>query len=378
MPRPRLENEGFSPERAPLPLDGGPLGELPPFPLDALPDALLKAAQEIARFDRVPVESPATIALSMMATAIGKQAEVEERAGLVHHPALFFALVAPSGERKTPPFKKLQTPFIQHIDEGRSGYECSKAGIEANNAIVQARIKKLTKDGERADSEAERRDYARQIAGLKQDIKPLPPDPRLFTNDYTEQVLFRLMESHGGEYALQSSEGRPVFDAILGKYSGEGRTGDAIILSGISGDTITRDRIGSAEAGPEHGLIVSPCLNVCVMVQPDKYLQTARHPSLRASGALARIFPVWLPSLVGSRLEASGEEGLRESELSDYCHAVKRLLLAKAGCAEPHRARLSPEAAEGRRLFHNEVERGMAEAGEYTDMRDIASKAARW
>nr|VFJ42640.1 MAG: Protein of unknown function (DUF3987) [Candidatus Kentron sp. FM]VFJ43366.1 MAG: Protein of unknown function (DUF3987) [Candidatus Kentron sp. FM]VFK05515.1 MAG: Protein of unknown function (DUF3987) [Candidatus Kentron sp. FM] len=41
----------------------------------------------------------------------------------------------------------------------------------------------------------------------------------------------------------------------------------------------------------------------------------------------------------------------------------------------PHLVRLSPEAAEARRLFHNRVEMQMADGQEYQDARDIASKA---
>ena len=35
----------------------------------------------------------------------------------------------------------------------------------------------------------------------------------------------------------------------MGKYSGDKRTGDALYLAGISGDTITRDRVGGDVSG---------------------------------------------------------------------------------------------------------------------------------
>lgn len=360
--------------QAPISLESDPLSDRPDFPLAALPDALRLAGLEIARFDKVPVASPATIALSMIATAIGKLAIIEEREGLELYAALFFAIIAGSGERKSPPFKKLQGPFIRHVEDTMGDFERELGEVEAHNAVVKARINRLTKDAEKAETQAERLDLARQIANLRQEMRPPPRNPRRFTSDYTEQVLFRMMEAHGGEYSIQSGEGRPVFDAILGKYSGDGKTGDGIILAGISGDTITRDRIGSADTGgAEHRVILHPCLNVCVMVQPDKYLQAARHPNLRASGALARIFPVWLPSLVGSRLEEENEAGLNASALAGY-NAIITKLLAKQRDT-PHRVTLSPEAAEHRRQFHNQIERMMVDGGEFADVRDIASKA---
>ncbi|WP_194269900.1 YfjI family protein [Candidatus Methylospira mobilis] len=358
----------------PIPLQSDPLKLLPEYPFQALPESLAKAAEEIARFDKVPPESPASIALSMVATAIGKNAVVVERDGLDHFPALFFTLIAASGERKSPPFKKLQYPFIQYIEQQAEAYQFAKDEAEAINAVVESRIRKLTKEAEKSETALERQDIARQIANIKTEKAPLPLHPRKFTSDYTEQVLFRLMEHNNGEYSIQSGEGRPVIDSILGKYSGDGKTGDGVILAGISGDTITRDRIGSAETGgQESGVILNPCLNVCVMVQPDKYQQAARHPSLRASGALARIFPVWLPCLVGTRLEEKDEPDLSRAALGQYNVLIMQLLNTQRD--EPHRATLSPEAAELRRQYHNSIEIMMAAGGDYDDVRDIASKA---
>ena len=358
----------------PIPLGRDPLTDLSPFPLTALPDAIRQAAEEVARFDKVPVESPATIALSMLATAIGKNAIIEERPGLDHFPALFFALIANSGERKSPPFKKMQAPFVRYVQDHAESHQLSLCEVQAWNDAIHARIRRLNKDAEKADDFISRKDIARQVANLKSELKALPMEPRRFTSNTTEEVLFKRMEEHGGQYSVQSGEGRPVFDAILGKYSGHDRTGDGIYLAGISGDTITRDRIGSVDTGgQEAGVILHPCLNVCVMIQPDKYLQLARHPSLRASGALARIMPVWLPSKVGTRLESKDEPGLNTRAMRPYDQMITSLLDTIRD--EPHRVTLSHHAAELRREHHNEIETKMKKEGEYADVQDIASKA---
>ena len=140
-------------------------------------------------------------------------------------------------------------------------------------------------------SDYERHEFMDKMAQEECKRTKVPPHPRMFTSDATEERLFQRMHIRNGEYAVLSGEGRPVFDSIMRKHSGKQRTGDAIYLAGTSGDTITRDRVGN-EKGPEDRMIVNPCLNVCVMVQPDKYLEAARHPTLRESGALARIWPV--------------------------------------------------------------------------------------
>jgi hypothetical protein len=363
----------------PLPPRGG-TDSAAEYPLERLPPAIRKAAAEVARFAFVPVASPAVAGAAITALAIGKKAMVEERCGLRHHAALFFALIAATGERKSPVFRDMTRPLEQWIAQQKPGYESQRREAQANNEVIEARIawlKNQVKRREQKEEELEK--IKRDIARLLAQIRPEPAHPRMFTSDTTEQRLFQKMEQHNGAYAVLSGEGRPVFDAIMGKYSGEGRTGDAIYLAGITGDTITRDRVGS-EHGPEEKAIVRPCLNVCVMVQPDKYLEAAAHASLRASGALARIWPVWLPSLVGYRLESADEPDLDNSLLADYEALILKLLSAPLklddhGQPFAHVATLSREAAHARREYHNVIELMLRDGGDLADTRDIASKA---
>jgi len=367
------EHEPIDKAREPIPLTSNPLDGLPNFPINALPAALQSAAREIARFSKTPLESAGTIALSMAATAIGKKARIAERPGLEHWPALFFSLIANSGERKSPPFKLLQRPFTDFILSKHEAHQEAKARHDASKKVVAARRAKLAKDAENAASAEERRRIADDMAVLEREKEPSPRPLRRFTTDATEPSLFRMMDESGGEGAIHSGEGRPVYDGIMGKYAGDGRTGDSMVLAGISGDTITRDRIGQADAGGEERReILSPCLNVCVMIQPDKHLQLASHPGLRTSGAIARIFPVWLPSLVGTRFEEPGEAGLDETALEGYTAALGFLL--NATVAVPHTVRLGEAATEARRLLHNDVEGHTGAGGDYEDVRDIASK----
>ncbi|MBF0165078.1 MAG: DUF3987 domain-containing protein [Magnetococcales bacterium] len=350
-----------------------------PYPLEALPEVLRHTADEVARFVKVPVASPAVIGLSVAALAIGKKARIQERPGLYHHPAMFHSLIAASGERKSPPFKIMTRPLEVWIEGALDAYYQRVAEATTNNQVLDTVLQALKKQATRPNmTEEEQQAFIRQMA--KEECKRItvPPHPRMFTSDATEERLFQRMHIRGGEYAVLSGEGRPVFDAIMGKYSGKERTGDAIYLAGISGDTITRDRVGN-ENGPEDRMIINPCLNVCVMVQPDKYLEAARHPSLRASGALARIWPVWLPSLVGTRLEEMNEFGLNEFLIQPYEEIILGLLNTKMpekeGKPTCHLVKLSPEARESRRQWHNVVETQMAEGRDLEDVRDIASKA---
>ena len=297
------KSQPYSDWPIPVLIDTG-LPESVEYPLDALPVCLQKAAREVERFTKVPVAAPATIGLSMAATAIGKKVSVCERIGLDHYPALFYALVADSGERKTPAFKLMMKVMEDYVIKATEIYEQESREVMASNGVIHAIIKKLRNTAKADGANLDK--VIRDMKKVEAKLEPEPVHPRRHTTDATEQRLFQKMHERDGEFAVLSSEGRPVIDSIMGKYSGNGLTGDAIYLAGISGDEITRDRVGGDD-GPEDRVIYKPCLNVCIMVQPDKYMEAARHPSLRSSGALARIWVVKLPSLVGHRFEEENE-----------------------------------------------------------------------
>ena len=362
------------PEPQPIP-PRGDIGEAAPFPLTLLPPALQSAVREVARFNKVPEASPALVGIGTLATAIGKRALVVEREGLVHHPALFLVGIAGSGERKSPAFRAMTQPLEQWALDAEPDWEVAARRARARNAAVDSEIARLKR---RKDADLE--ETAKQIEQLDAERLVVPPVPRLFSTDCTEERVFQMLHERHGAFAVMSGEGRPVFDAILGKYSGDGRTGDAVYLAGISGDTISRDRVGGGDGGPEERVIRRPCLNVCVMVQPDKYLEVAAHPALRASGALARIWPAWLPSMVGRQHERLGEPGLHADRLAPYSALVLTVLAHvpdqdRHGRPIPHQAQLSLDAKEARVDLHNELQDRMGDNGDLADMRDVAAKA---
>lgn len=351
------------------------------YPIHVLPEALRQAALEVARFVKVPVASPAVIGLSVAAIAIGKKARIEERPGLYHHPSLFHVLVAESGERKSPPFKIMTSPLETWVEMKSDLYQRDLAKAQAERSVIEgliANLKRRASDPKTGDDE--RTSLIRRMAEEAMKQPNVPPSLRTFTTDTTEERLFQKLHDHDGAYAVLSGEGRPVLDAVMGKYSGKNRTGDAVYLAGTSGDTITRDRVGN-ENGPEDRAIINPCLNVCIMVQPDKYLEVATHPSLRASGALARIWSVRPPSLVGTRIEEADEPGLDEAALHSYQQIILHLLSAPmpeyldTGKPMPHLVRLSREVQEARREWHNIIERMMGPGESLEDVRDLAAKA---
>lgn len=120
----------------------------------------------------------------------------------------------------------------------------------------------------------------------------------------TEQYFVRELAQRGGEHGFLSKDGCDVFDLIGGKH-GDGYTGDAVCLEGITGDTITRGWIGK-EKNSKDLCIYEFCLNVCVMVRPEKFGQLVNRRELQDFGLVSRIVTVAPPSKVGSSNRSAG------------------------------------------------------------------------
>lgn len=354
------------------------------FPTESVPKALRDAAMEVSRFTKTDEVAAFTIGFSVLATAVGKKAKVVEREGLHHYPAMFFICIADSGERKSAVFRPMEAQLSKFEKDKQAAHKADFAKAQSYNFMLDTQIDALKKQGKKQDSKdasaSETLDaLAEQIGLLEAQKRLLPPSPKLYDTDATEQYLVKQLHRRGGAFAVLTPEGRPLIDHLLGKYSGgDGMTGDGVYLAGISGDRITRGRVGD-ESGGDDFVIFDPCLNVCAMVQPDKYKQMAGHQALKDSGLVARIWPARLKPMIGQQTEHEGELGLQEALMNPYWALVDDVLHHEpkkdgAGHIIPHRAVLNREASELRRQFHNNLQGQMKEGGELSDVRSIAAK----
>ena len=345
--------------------------ELPQFPLDALPTPLRRGVDEIARFSKVAPEGPAVAFLAAIAGAAGKGILIEEKPGLCHHPALFFLCVAEPSERKSTLLGPVREILDSRFTEARSKHQQRFADASWRNEVRTRKLEGIRKTAKRDADPAE---LAREAAKLQNDMEPVPPAIPLLVDDCTSQFLVRYMADHGEEAFLLSPEGRNTLDQILGRYTKNSFTDEAVYLNGISGDPIGRGRVGSNPAQPyEHVNLSKPCLNVCIFVQPDKWRSLLENGAMRDSGLVSRIAIVRMPRMAGKRIEGPNERPFDEAELEPFRAVVDHIIQGRELFSEPTTIRLSPEATEARRLFHNEIEEGIS--GELADHADIAGKA---
>ncbi len=204
---------------APLPLTAKIKPE--PYPVDALPETIRAAIDEVRAFTKAPVPLVTSSALAALSLAIQAHADAKRAEKLTGPVGLFLLTIADSGERKS----TCDGFFIQAIRD----YEANQAELakplikdhkttmeawEAKCGGIKEKIRSLAKTGKSThEQEATLRD-------LEHD-KPEPPRvPRLIYGDATPEALKWNLAKGWPSGGVVSSEAGLVFGAHgMGKDS---------------------------------------------------------------------------------------------------------------------------------------------------------------
>jgi len=219
-------HEAMRPDRAdnggwPDPLLPTAKIEPEPYPLDALPDTLRAAVEEVRAFTKAPISLVASSALAALSLAAQAHADAKRAERLQGPTGLFLLTVADSGERKS----TCDGFFMQAIRDYEAGQaEAAKPTIKDHKAAMEAwrakrdgikeKIRQLAKAGRPAhEQESALRD-------LEHD-KPEPPRvPRLIYGDATPEALKWNLAKGWPSGGVVSSEAGLVFGAHgMGKDS---------------------------------------------------------------------------------------------------------------------------------------------------------------
>lgn len=128
----------------------------------------------------------------------------------------------------------------------------------------------------------------RQLRPLEDSLLPL--NRKLLVEDITSERLITRLAANKECAFVYSSDGRQICNNILGAYRKRG-TDEAIYLKGYSGDTHDTER----KMGDLNIRLNSPCINILVLVQPEKVYELFESKELYESGFLARCFFVNIP-----------------------------------------------------------------------------------
>ena len=350
--------------------------EAEPYPVDALPDTIRAAVEEVGGFVKAPVPLVASSAIAALSLAIQAHYDVE-RASKLHSPVSAFTLViAESGERKSTcdgfftkairGYESTQVeaakPFVKNYDAAIESWEAKRSGIK--DKIRQLAKEKKPTEGLEAD-----------LCDLGHNKPVSPQIPRLIYGDVTpEELAFKLAKvwPSGG---VVSAEAGVVFGS-----------------HGMGSDSVTRNlaRLNVLWDGgdlpidrrtTESFTVRGARLTMGLQVQSATLLSFFEKSGAlaRGTGFLARFLIAWPESTQGQRPFTEAPE--HWPSLAAFNSRITEILnlpvpINDEGSLTPLMLTLTPEAKTAWVAYHDAIEGELASGGELFDVRDVASKSA--
>ena len=370
----KLDSEAASTWPAPQPLTSKIEAE--PYPVDALPMPIQAAVKEVTGFVKSPIAMVASSALA--ALSLAAQAHIDaKRADKLQGPVgLFLLTIADSGERKSTCdgfFTKaireyereqadLAKPFI-------SDYRANLEIWDAKRNGIKDKIRQTAKESKpTVDLESALRDL--------EYTKPVPPRvPRLMHTDITpEQLGFGLANQWPSGGVLSSEAGIVFGSHGMGKDSVM-RNLALLNILWDGGETSSERR--SVESFTVRGARFTMALQVQEATLREFLLKSGA--LARGTGFLARFFTSWPESTQGMRpYTEPPSEWLHLDAFNKRIAEIlaKPVPIDKDGALTPLLMPLSPAAKKAWIAYHDAIEVELSSIGEYSDIKDVASKSA--
>jgi len=343
-----------------------------PYPLDALPDTIRKAVEEVQGFTKAPVSLVAASALASISLATQALFDVKRADGLTGPVSLFLLTIADSGERKstcdgyfTLPHREYEK---QQADAAKPDLQTHNADLAAWEAKKAAILNAIRGNKDITKSEQELRE-------LEADKPQAPRVPKLLRADETPENLAFILVHQWPSGGIVSSEAGLVFGS-----HGMGRDS---IMRNLTLYNVLWD-------GGEHSIgrrtsesftVRGARLTVGLQVQEPTLREFFERSNglARGTGFLARFLVAWPESTQGFRPFTDPPSSW--PMLAAFNRRVSEILnttvsLDDDGALTPAMLTLSPEAKAAWRAFHDAIEGELRTGGELFDVRDVASKAA--
>ena len=348
-----------------------PFGEHygPDFPLDTLPEVTRQYVSQVSEAIQVPTGMAGGMMLAVGAAASAGRVSVQAKEGWEEPTNLYVAIVAETGERKSPMFREVTAPLesVQQQLVDDSIPVVAQAQIERD--ILDAKLGVVKKSASNPKlSDDERDELTSEAVSLAQTLAAMevPASPRIVCDDVTSEALVTLMVQNDGTIAQFSTEGG-VFSMLAGRYR-NGELTTEVHLKGYSGDPIYVDR---KNRNSEY--IKKPLLTVGVTVQPFVIQGLSQKPGFREQGIIGR----FLISINSSRV------GYRELNAPSISEDVRRAShtviesiasLPKETEDTPHLLRLSPAAKVLFDEYRDDIETKLRPGGELREIQDWVLK----
>lgn len=338
--------------------------DAPPFPAEALPEWLGSYVIALATSTQTPVDLPAVLSLSVLATALARKARIALADDWTEPLNLFTAVVLPPGARKSAVFSTVTEPVEDFEREEAERLEPQRREAVDAYEVAQARLKHAreaaakAKDENRAEALEEVKRCSQELAEMK-----VPVPFRLLADDCTPEKLSTLLRDHDGRMALLSPEGG-VFELMAGRYSDAPNL--EVYLKGHAGDDLRVDRVNRPAE-----FVQRPALTIGLAIQPDVLQGLKDKPGFRGRGLLGRFLYALPKNTVGFRdVEPPSVPPMVRAI---YQRELRTLLSLPDGVRV---LRLSGEAKNRHRDFMRELEPRLGPKGDLSAIADWAGKHA--
>jgi len=361
-------NAAASPEPWPklVPLDD--VGDLPPFPIDALPRILRDWVAEVSSSKETPPELAAGLGLAVISAIVHKRFVVQVREGWREPLSTWWVISLPPAERKSAVFGDATAPIKAWERAQAKACAPKISAARTRREIKEKQLQKAKEDAARSADPIDAQNAAELAVELGE--VHVPVAPRIIASDVTPEALGALMYEQGGRMAVMSPEAT-FFEILAGRYSDAPNL--EIALHGHAGEQVQIDRRGST---PIH--IQNAALTLGVCVQPDVIDKFGATSGFRGRGLLARCLFVLPRSRLGSR--RLGQPAADERAV----HAYERLCTTLLELPEQREAQeisatvlhFAHDADRGVLAWEREIEPRLKEDADLEPIRDWAGKLA--
>jgi putative DNA primase/helicase len=369
-----LEEDTFGEWPKPQPLTAKVEPE--PYPIDALPDTIRAAVEEVAAFVKAPIALIASSALAVLSLAVQAHYDAKRAEKLQGPVGLYLLTIADSGERKstcdglfTQPIRDYEEAQAEAAKPVLKDYQVQIEAWEAKRCGIKDQIRQLAKKSESTE------EMESALQELEDDKPEKPRIPRLLYADATPEALAYGLATQWPSAGVVSAEAGIVFGSHgMGKDSVMRNL--ALLNQLWDGASLAIDR-RSTESFKVHGARLTMALQVQEQTLHSFFDKTG--PLARGTGFLARFLVSWPESTQGNRLYSDPPEDW--PKLTAFHQKIAEILkitvlINEAGALSPVPLTLKPDAKAAWEEFHNAIESELSSGGELYDVRDVASKSA--
>jgi putative DNA primase/helicase len=347
-----------------------------PYPLDALPEKIRMAVEEVQAFVKAPIPLVATSALSAISLAIQAHVDIRRAHKLSGPTGLFTLSIAESGERKST-CDGFFTAAIKHYEREQaelakpllSEHRAALGTWEAKRKGIKEKIQQLAK------SEQDSSQQVRVLQDLECNKPEEPRIPKLMYEDSTPEALKWALAKHWPSAGVMSSEA----GLVLGAH---GMSKDSVMRSLATfnklwdgGETQTDRR--TSECFDVRGARLTVALQIQESALCNFFEQSGS--LARGTGFMARFLIAWPKSTQGTR--PFSEPPKHWPALEAFNTRMLEILNSRVpieenGQLKPTMLDLSLEAKSYWIAFHDDIECQLAPGEGLSEVRDVASKIA--